>query len=201
MLERAVELDPLCTMCLYHLSRAYMVAGRFDQAEEARDRYLLIGGGSGYYHYGVIKLFQGDAEAALGIFEDPTKTNEATGLAGRAMALYTLGRYDESDAALAGLIGLREASDPNIAAYSVGLAAQVFAWRNDKDSAFEWLDKALDDTYADGGKPNTFADINRLQDPLFRSLHSDPRWEAYRERTGLPTSRIESVKFSGELPQ
>ena len=54
LLERAVELDPLCTTCLYFLSRGYMVAGRLDKAEDARSRYLLIGGGGGFYQYGLI---------------------------------------------------------------------------------------------------------------------------------------------------
>jgi hypothetical protein len=75
----------------------------------------------------------------------------------------------------------------------------VFAWRGDGNSAFEWLDKALDDSYDPGAKSRR--DISRLNDPLFRSLHSDPRWEAFRERTGLPTKRIEALKFSVELPE
>jgi len=199
LLERSVELDPLCTMCLYYLARAYMVAGDFEKAEEVRGRFLLIGGSGGYYHYGLIKLLRGDGEAALGIFEDPTKLNVANALAGRAMALHTLGRYDESDVALADLIRIGEEGDRSLTAYSPGMVATVFAWRGDKDSAFEWLDKALDDTYDTGRK--TFHDINRLHNPIFRSLHSDPRWEAYRERTGLPTKRIESVKISVELPK
>jgi len=199
LLERSVELDPLCTMCLYYLARAYMVAGDFDKAEEVRSRFLLIGGSGGYYHYGLIKLLRGDAEAALGIFEDPINVNVANALEGRAMALHTLGRHDESEAALADLIRIGEEGDSSLTAYSPDQVAAVFAWRGDKDSAFEWLDKALDDPYDTGRK--TFHDINRLHNPLFRSLHSDPRWEAFRERTGLPTKRIESLKFSVELPK
>jgi TolB-like protein/tetratricopeptide (TPR) repeat protein len=198
-LERSVELDPLCTMCLYHLSRAYMVAGEFDKAEEVRGRFLLIGGSGGNYHYGVIKLLQGDAKAALGIFEESIEINVAPALAGRAMAFHTLGRHEEADAALADLIRIGEDGDRVSTAYEPGLEATVFAWRGDGNSAFEWLDKALDDSYDPGAKSRR--DISRLNDPLFRSLHSDPRWEAFRERTGLPTKRIEALKFSVELPE
>jgi TolB-like protein len=166
-------------------------------AEDARERYLLIGGG-GYFHYGVIKLLQGDAEAALAIFEDLTKTDEINGPAGRAMALHSLGRYDESDAALEALIGTREGDDPELISYSTGSIAPVYAWRGERDSAFEWLDVALDDPY---DTDNKVSDINRLHNPLFRSLHDDPRWEAFRERSGLPTRRIEAIEFSVELPK
>jgi TolB-like protein/tetratricopeptide (TPR) repeat protein len=199
LLERAVELDPLCTTCLYFLSRGYMVAGRLDKAEDARSRYLLIGGGGGFYQYGLIKLLQGDAITALGIFEDPAKLDQVNGLAGRTMALHTLGRYEESDAALAGLMTVFKDADPQMKAQVVDEIAAVFAWRSDNDSAFEWLDRALNEVFdADRHNHNT---VNRLHNPVFRKLHDDPRWEAYRERSGLPTARIKAIDFSIEFPK
>jgi TolB-like protein/tetratricopeptide (TPR) repeat protein len=199
LLERAVDLDPLCTTCLYYLSRGYLVAGRLDNAEEARSRFLLIGGGGGYFHYGLIKLLQGNAEAALDIFDDPTKLDESAGAAARAMALHTLGRYDESEEALAELVKTFENADPERKTYTMDLIAMVFAWRGDNDSAFEWLDRARIEVFnIDEHSINT---VNRLHNPVFRSLHDDPRWETYRERSGLPTRRIEAIEFSIELPK
>ena len=52
-----------------------------------------------------------------------------------ALAYYALGRKKESDAALSELIAKYHASS----AYEI---AQVYAFRNQSDKAFEWLDRA-----------------------------------------------------------
>jgi len=49
--------------------------------------------------------------------------------------------------------------------------AQIYAWRDDKDKACDWLDRA----YAQ-------RDIGLAElkgEPLFRNLHGDPRWAAF----------------------
>ena len=190
LLERAVALDPLCTPCLYWLSRGYMIAGRLQAAEEARERFLLIGGGGGYFYYGVIKLLQGDAEAALEIFEDHLEGFQYPH--GSAMALHSLGRYEESDAMLATLIENWGDEQP-------GAVAQVFAWRGDKDSAFEWLDLALDSDQS--AKIQGTRRLARIGDPVFQNLHDDPRWEDVRRRTGLSSERIAAIEIDLSLPR
>ena len=58
--------------------------------------------------------------------------------------------------------------------------AQVYAWRNERDKAFEWLDRAY-----------TQRDIGLAEmkgDPLFRNLEADPRWRRFMtEKMKLPT--------------
>ena len=196
--ERAVELDPLCRTCLWWLSRAYMVVGKLDKAEVARKHFLLIGGGGGHYYHGVIKLLQGDAEAALDIFEDEEIMNDPESLAGKAMALHALGRFEESEAALAVLIGIWKSALQKEQARLAKFVAQVFAWKDDNDSAFEWLNMWLD--YG-SGPGNWTRKIGPLYEPIFRSLHGDPRWEKLRERIDVPAKRIETLKFSAELPK
>lgn len=187
--ERAVSLDPLCTMCLYHLSRNYMYAREWDEAEDARERFLLIGGGGGYYNYGTIKLMQGDAEAAL----ENYKRHKGDGQerAGISMALYALGRNEESDAVLASLI---ESGDER---WSADVAA-AFAFRKNRDAAFEWLEKALAmEQLPHNGRLQL---IYLLSEPLLQNLHDDPRWEEFREKVGVPTELIESLEFSIDIP-
>jgi tetratricopeptide (TPR) repeat protein len=192
LLERAVAIDPLCSHCLYFLSRAYMISRDWDKAEEARDRYLLLGGRGGYLHYGTIKLMQGKADEALEIFTDPDKVDEYQAAFGQALALFSLGRSAEADVALARMIDERG----ELATHDV---AKVYAWRNQPDVAFEWLDKFAD--LATGDEDHRFGMVNSVHSPLYQNLHDDPRWETYRERAGLSTGLVESIEIDLSIPE
>jgi len=186
--ERAAAIDPLCTTCLYQLSRNFMWSGEWDKAKKARERFLLIGGSGGFYHYGIIKLMQGDAEAALEIFEGSIM-KQYSRIAGSAMALHSLGRHSESDAALTSLI--EEFGDREPA-----LVAHVHAFRNEQDAAFDWLEKMFQ---LPRGPVLGSADlIDATIDPMLNNLHGDPRWEQFRMKVGLPTELIKSLEFSIE---
>ncbi len=185
-----MAVDPLCTVCLYQLSRNYIWAREWDKAAESRERFLLIGGNSGHYLHGIVKLMQGEGAAALEIFET-SPMQESTRLAGSAMALHSMARHDESDAALAGLrTGFGE-QEP-------ALLAHVHAYRNEKDAAFEWLEKLLERPTAPvtGHALLIEATIN----PLLQNLYDDPRWEQFRMKVGIPTELIESLQFSIDVP-
>src|SRR6201987_1333788 len=77
------------------------------------------------------------------------------------IAYYALGRKKESDAALSKLITKYNASN----AYQI---AEVYAFRNQSDEAFEWLDQA-NSQCASGV-------IETKVDPLLKSMHNDPRF-------------------------
>ena len=191
-LEAAVQVNPDCTMCLYFLSRNSMYSGRLEEAEEQRSRFVLITDGGGSYHYGVIRLLRGDAEAALGIFDKPEKMGGYQSLAGLALTYHTLGQRQKSDEALAALIEEYGDSAP-------GVISTVLAWRNEKDAAFEWLDKALGNP--DDPDFNGFSVARDLRDPIYKNLHDDPRWEEILERTGWPPERFDAIKFDVSIPE
>jgi tetratricopeptide (TPR) repeat protein len=87
------------------------------------------------------------------------------------MAYYALGRKKEADAALSELIAKYLAS----MAYSI---ADVYAFRNQSDKAFEWLDRA----YAQRDSSLIVTKV----DPLLKSLHHDPRFSALLKKIHLP---------------
>jgi predicted Zn-dependent protease len=89
-----------------------------------------------------------------------------------AIAYYALGRQKESDAALSELIAKYQAIDPY-------LIAEVYAFRNQPDEAFEWLDRAY--AKRDDGLIVTKAE------PLLKNLHGDPRFAAFLKKLNLPT--------------
>ena len=185
ILESAVERDPLCYMCLYYLSNSYMKAGKFDEAETVRRTYVALGRG-GMYYLGLILLLKGEAEEALAVYERDEFEDSAQGTAGRAMALYSLGRYAESDAALADLLEQPVDEEPL-------LMADVYAWKGEKDAAFEWLDKANE---SEGQIFKGF-----VFHPIYCNLHDDPRWDALRERAGRSAERLAAIEFNIDPPK
>jgi tetratricopeptide (TPR) repeat protein len=88
------------------------------------------------------------------------------------IAYHALGREKESDTALKELIAKYHAINPY-------LIAQIYAFRNQPDEAFEWLERAYaqrdDDLYA------------TKVDPLLKNLHGDPRFAALLKKLNLPT--------------
>jgi hypothetical protein len=85
-----------------------------------------------------------------------------------------LGRRKESDASLAELLAKYSKNGP----YQI---AAVYAFRGEKDRAFEWLDRA----YAEHD-----AGITEMKtDPLLVNLHGDDRYKAM----------LSKMHLSGEL--
>jgi hypothetical protein len=91
---------------------------------------------------------------------------------GEALACYTLGRKQESDAAMAELVTKYHADW----AFQI---AEVYAYRGETDRAFEWLERAY--AQRDSGLPQMKGD------PLLKSLEHDPRYAAFLKKMRLPT--------------
>jgi TolB-like protein/DNA-binding winged helix-turn-helix (wHTH) protein len=88
-----------------------------------------------------------------------------------ALTYYALGRKRESDAALSELITKYHASN----AFEI---ATIYAFRNQTDEAFEWLDRA----YAQRDPSMMSTKV----EPLLNSLHNDPRFAALLKKLNLP---------------
>src|SRR5438445_1827751 len=86
-------------------------------------------------------------------------------------------RVQESDAALTEL----SAKDSETAAYQI---AEAYAYRGDKDHAFEWLERAR--RQRDPG----LAGLRR--DPLLPNLYDDPRWNAFLHTMGLADDQVKT---------
>lgn len=192
LLERCVAADPRDGLCTFHLAQSYLWGNRLDQAQEMHRRYRIIGGGSAYYL--ILTLLLSDepatALAELEVAENERPPDDAQLLAARAMIMHDLGRFDESARALDRIIG--QLNDQyRDQAY---LVAEAYAWKGDRESAFEWLEKAyaLDERY--GLKGYWFHRIMFL--PIWRNLHNDPRWDELRERMNMSAARLDAIEFS-----
>jgi TolB-like protein len=169
MLRRTVAVDPLSVPAWRALAALLMDDGQFAEARLAAHRTVEASpAGDPKETAAFVELFDGRTQQAL---EGLQTTNDLYSLILTAMADYTLGRGTESERALAELItkGARSL------AYQI---AEVYAWRGERDKAFEWLEKAY--RQHDGGL------IYVKHDRSLANLRGDPRYHALLRRLKLP---------------
>jgi adenylate cyclase len=175
--NRAIELyqeylarNPLGPNTLRSLGNALCAAGELKQCLQVRLRLLQMhpefdGINSSV---GIARLYLGQYTAALAAMQrDPRPDYKLHGL---AIVYSALGRRIESDAALNSLVEKFSSRDP----YGI---AQVHAYRGEVDDAFQWLDRAY--------REHDTGMLDLKTDPLLRSLHSDPRFQALLIRMKL----------------
>jgi TolB-like protein/DNA-binding winged helix-turn-helix (wHTH) protein/Flp pilus assembly protein TadD len=170
--EQAVALDPLRTNSYSGLGYLLYTGGRYDEAQAALQKALDLNPQATYVHLTLDKILiaKGKSQQALAEIEkEPSEWGKFTG---QALAYYALGREQDSNAALAGLIAKYRTD----AAYQI---AQVYAYRGESGQSFEWLEHAY--KQRDPGLP----EIN--SDPLFKNLRHDPRYIELLKKMRLPT--------------
>jgi TolB-like protein/predicted Zn-dependent protease len=168
--RKSTDVDPLWPPAWADLGRYLNANRQFPAARQALNRALEISPESSYalYHLGETALLEGKPQEALETFR---KAEPGYGLAGIAMAQHALGHEEESQQAMDEEIARNGSS----AGFQI---AEAFAWRGDKDKAFQWLDRAY--AQHDGG----LAFIK--SDPLLANLYNDPRFRTIVTKLGLP---------------
>jgi TolB-like protein/Flp pilus assembly protein TadD len=157
--QAALALEPVVPEFFWFLGRAYLSSGRLDDAEASFAKLSSLSSSyRGEYHLWETLLLRGELEAALA---------KSDGSFRRAIIHHRLGNTAEADEALADLI-------ENAGPYTLAL---VYGYRGEVDKTFERLNYMLEnvDYYP------TFI----LTETAFRSIHSDPRWDALLEDLGL----------------
>jgi tetratricopeptide (TPR) repeat protein len=169
--NKSIERDPLFPNAYATLGFHLLAVNRDEEAEAAFRKALELDPAGAFRHeaLGIALLLQGKADAALQEMEQ--EMDEASRLTGLALAHHALGRRGESDAALAAL----KSKYATEYAYQV---AQVHAFRDEDDLAFEWLERAY--AQRDTGLPFIKGDR------LLRGLVGDPRYKALLRKLKLP---------------
>jgi TolB-like protein/cytochrome c-type biogenesis protein CcmH/NrfG len=168
-IRKSVALDPLSGPPWSNLGYYLLAAGQWDEARQVLQRALAINPESAYaqVNLATLELLQGHADTALQMFRQSQDTFRPYGI---ALAEHSLGHARESQQALDTLIA-------DYAQDSAMQIADVYAWRGEKEKAFQWLERAY--AQHDGG----MSDL--AFDPLLVSLHADPRFDALVRRIGL----------------
>jgi serine/threonine protein kinase/Tfp pilus assembly protein PilF len=170
MTKRAIELDPLSSVTWSNLGMLATGARQFAAADDAIRRALEIQPESPYglNDLGTLQLLQAKAAQALATAR---RSDENSRLEHTAMAEYSLGHARESQQALDRLI----AKFGHDCAYCV---AGVYAWRGEKDQAFDWLDRAFRQ------RESGLTEIKYQRE--FDTLLGDERYTALMHRMNLP---------------
>jgi serine/threonine-protein kinase len=168
--QQAIERDPLAYQARASLARLLFVQGKLDEADASAQKAAeLQPTAAGNRRWQVFVAMQrGDAEAALR--EAELEPNERYRRFEVALAQYARRNQPAADTALAELI----ARDRNVMAYQI---AEVYAWRGEKNKAFEWLQISLNNH--DSGL------LSLLIDPLMRGLQNDARYGSVLAKVGL----------------
>jgi tetratricopeptide (TPR) repeat protein len=170
-MRKACELDPLAGNPWNKLLHFLTSSRDFVAAEEAMNHALEVAPESPSILWNSANLVQlkGNTREALMMFRKIDV--ESNRLSGIAIAEYSLGNAKESQQAVDELIA-KHAQD---SAYFIAL---VYAWRGEKDKAFEWLERAF--------QRHAFNLTWIKFDWSFDSLRDDPRYKALLHKMNLP---------------
>ena len=170
-LKRAIDRDPLRSALHHNLAIAYLAMGRNGEAENSARRALdLLPTASGR-HKGlastlIVQRKLPEAERVIAL-----EVDEFWRLYGLSLIHLAQGRQREADATLKAFTD----KFADIGAYQV---AEIYALREEPDSAFQWLERAY--RQRDTGL------AEMLQSPLLAKVKPDPRYAALLRKLGLP---------------
>ena len=177
--RKAIELDPVNAQSRSFLAFGLATTKQFAEAQAEYARVIELNSSAPWAHagLGLSYLLQNKFEEAA--TEAQADAGEWARLLIVSCARWAQKRVQESDAALNELIK----NEAETAAYQI---AEAYAYRGDKDKAFEWLERAR--RQHDPG----LGDLRK--DSLLENLHDDARWNAFLHTMGLAD---EQLKTSG----
>jgi Tfp pilus assembly protein PilF len=173
--RRAVAVDPVNAQ-----ARAFLAAGLSNQGNQSAsraeyERVIALNPSAPNSHAAI-----GMSYVLQGAFEKGAMAAQKDAADWARLLTVTCARWGqkrvpESDAVLAELIE----TFGETAAYQI---AEVCAYRDDTDHAFEWLERAR--RQRDAGLPGVRSDV------LLQNLHKDPRWETLLRTIGLADDQL-----------
>jgi len=170
--KQAIDLDPLKPIYYLGLGNNRTSSGQFNEAILSFKNALEIDPRfqRAHLYLGINYLLLGKTDLALK--EMQQENNDLFKSFGLALVYHALGRKKEADESL------REFTDKYQKDWSY-LIAELHAFRNEKDEAFVWLEKAYN-------KKDSW--LYWLKgDPLLKNLKSDARHKAFLKKMNLPT--------------
>ncbi|MGE5842652.1 MAG: tetratricopeptide repeat protein, partial [Deltaproteobacteria bacterium] len=162
--RRVIELDPLLSAPHFNLGLYAYYAGRWAEAESAFRGVLVLNPQYPAAHVFLGCLYLVQSKPEQGLAEMQKEPEPAWRMFGFPLAYSAMGMKKEADSALVEFIKVCQ----NESAYQI---AEIYAFRAEPDSAFQWLDRAY--RQRDGG----LSDMKG--DPLLRGIMKDPRYAEF----------------------
>jgi TolB-like protein len=167
-LQRALHADPLNSTVRMGLGFTYMYNDRVDEAIETFREARALDPNIAGVHFRLAQMLtlNGEYDVALELLEDEVR--EGFRVAGRAFVFQAQGNTERSAEELQRLIDLG-----NVWTYEI---ASVYAFREELDEAFLWLDRAME------RRDQGLGAI--MVDPFMVNLYDDPRFDLVMEQMG-----------------
>ena len=175
--RKAVDLDPVNAQARTFLAFHLAATKRFAEARAEFPRVVELNPAAPWAHAGLGFAYLLENKFEEAATEAQADAGDWARLLVVSCARWGQKRVKESDAALAELIK----NDAETAAYQI---AEAYAYRGDKDRAFEWLERAR--RQRDPG----LAGLHK--DPFLPNLHDDPRWNAFLHTMGLADDQLKT---------
>jgi adenylate cyclase len=169
-IDKAIRIDPLVATFYSLRARLLFDSGDLSAARDAFQQLLRLNPAHPHANVdlAIIEMLSGRPEQASALLQRPAAPGWR--LMGSALVEYSLGHAQQSQQGLDQTI--RDAAP--FAAYQI---ASIYAWRGEKNQAFQWLERAY--TQHDGGLTEV------KNDPLLASLRADPRYKAFMAKMKL----------------
>ena len=177
-MKKSLELNPLDILARWNLGWLYLEAGKPDPAVEQFQKILEIAPNSpdGHHGLGMAYVFEGRYTKAISETQKAMTLGTKDDSSIRATLGFAYAVAGKKADAIQVLNNLKLASKRKyVPAYFI---AGIYAGLDDKDSAFGWLAKALEE------RDDQMVELK--VDPIFASLRSDPRFGRLLARIGLP---------------
>jgi len=170
-LRAALVRDPLNTYVIWNLGFSYYRAGRFAESESLYRKLLELEPSFLWTRSYLAKTLvaQGKSDEALAVLQQDADL--ATRLWFLPIVLQAAGHQAEADQAL-------QAQIAQWAETGAFFVAMTYAYRGDRDSALDWLERAYQQ------KDASLDEI--VGEPLFKNLGNDPRFKAFLRKMKLP---------------
>jgi len=162
--------DPLQSFANYNLGTELYHSGRLSEADSQFRHLMDLFPTFEWARPALAKTLLAEGRPADALAQMDLKSTSSSNLDYLSVVLWANHRSQESDAALAELISRYGKTD----AFYV---AQAYAYRNDKERAFEWLDRAY--SQKDSGL------VEFLGEPVLKNLEGDPRYGEFLRKINL----------------
>jgi serine/threonine protein kinase/tetratricopeptide (TPR) repeat protein len=178
--SKAVELDPVSINAITTLGYVYTLAHRYDEALTTFKKSIELEQEVGTITHAEMAwayAFKGAHAAALAEYKRismvPNAMEEQVVVGGMGFVEAVAGKIPEANQTISRLRELAESHyiDPY-------MIAAVYAGLGNKNQAFDWLNKGIDE--------RSSSMIYLKVDPFFDTLHADPRFADLLRRMGLP---------------
>jgi TolB-like protein/Tfp pilus assembly protein PilF len=178
--RRSVELDPLSVVINADLGVTFFYAHRYDDSAKQLRKTIELDPTSFYTHYnlGILLQVTGDLSGAMAEYEKAKQLGDNTYVS--TLCAQAKAYVGDKDAARRMLSDLDEMSrHREVVGYDRAL---LYLSLNNKEEALRWLEQG----YAERDGSN----ISTIKiDPLFLSLHGDPRFEALVQKVMAPKNQ------------